>query len=153
EESRGAIELWNLTCQLVMALHDLAQKRPELLRPIARQTFFWPGFISRKRAFDRENDKLMDKIELGLGGPYSTKEWRISAPSQQLAIKLYLLANTYAKQWRLPPLTKKTKRIWFEKAWAHMVNDLGVVPENDPVLGALGKSAKRHYKRENPEER
>jgi hypothetical protein len=130
-----------MTSQLVTALHDLAQKRPELLRPIARQTFFWPGFISRKRAFDRENAKLMDKIELGVGGPYSTKQWRISAASTQLAIKLHLLCHTYEKQWQLPPLTKKAKPIWFEKAWNYMVNDYGVVPEQDPHLTRLGRAA------------
>jgi hypothetical protein len=144
DESRAAIELWNLACQLVVALEDIAKKRPELLRPIARQTFFWPGFISRKRAFDRENAKLMDKIELGVGGPYSTKQWRISAPSTQLAIKLHLLCRTYEKQWQLPRLTKKNKRTWFEQGWKHMVNDLGVVPEKDPHLAKLGKSATRN---------
>lgn len=115
EEFRAAIELWNAACQLVTALHDRAQKRPELLRPIARQLFFWPGFISHKRAFDSENTKLMEKIELGVRGPYSSKQWGISAPSTQLALRLYLLANTYAKQWRLPPLTEKNKWIWFRE--------------------------------------
>jgi hypothetical protein len=67
---------------------------------------------------------------------------------------LHLYCCTYEKQWRLPPLTtKKNKQLWFERAWKYMVDDLHVVPENDPVLGPLGKSAERDYKREDPKER
>jgi hypothetical protein len=49
DESLAAIFLWNEAHKLVMALDHMAQKRPELFRLIARQTFYWPGFISRKR--------------------------------------------------------------------------------------------------------
>jgi hypothetical protein len=144
DESREAIELWKAACDRVSELHDMAQKRPELLRPIARQIFVWPGFISRKkRAFDTENDALMDKIELGAGVPFSMKKWQISAVSTQFAIRLYSLCRTYEKQWQLPPLTKKTKRLWFERVWRYAVNDLGVVPENNPHLAKLGQSATR----------
>jgi hypothetical protein len=66
---------------------------------------------------------------------------------------LHLQCCTYEKQWQLPPLTKKTKRLWFERGWKYYVDDLHVVPENDPVLAPLGKSAERDYKREDPKER
>jgi len=143
DEFREAVELWKAACDRVTELHDMAQKRPELLRPIARQTFFWPGFISHKRAFDTENAELMDKIELGVGVPLSTKKWRMSAVSTQFAIRLYSLCRTYEKQLQLPPLTKKNKRLCFERVWSYAVNDLGVVPENNPHLAKLGKSATR----------
>jgi hypothetical protein len=153
-EARAAIFLWNEAHKMLTALDHLAQKRPELFRPVARQTFYWPGFISRKRAFDRKNAELMDKIELGVDCPYSPKQWRISAPTTHTAITLHLLCRTYEKQWQLPPLTtKKNKRLWFEQGWKHMVADLHVVPENDPVLAPLGKSAERYYKREDSKER
>jgi hypothetical protein len=142
-EARAAIILWNEAHKLVTALNDIAQKRPELLRLVARQTFYWPGFISRKRAFDRKNAEIMDKIELGADSPYSAKKWRISAPTTHLAMQLHLRCRTYEKQWQLPPLTKKTKRLWFEQAWKHMVDDLHFLPENDPVLAKLAKSATR----------
>jgi hypothetical protein len=123
-------------------------------RLIARQTFYWPGFISRKRAFDRKNAELMDKIELGVDCPYSPKQWQISAPTTHTVMRLHLYCRTYEKQWQLPPLTtNENKRSWFEQAWKYMVNDLHVVPENDPVLARLGKSAERYYKREDPKER
>jgi len=142
EELRAAIELWNAACQLVLLLVNMAQKRPELLRPIARQTFFWPGFITRKRAFNRVNTKLMDKIELSVGGPYSSKQWRIEAPSTQLAIRLYLEGQKHEKQLGLPPLTtKKNKQIWFERIWKYAVDDLHIEPEKNPVLAKLGRAA------------
>jgi hypothetical protein len=142
EELHAASELWNTACQLVFSLQDMAQKRPELLRPIARQMFFWPGFISRKRAFDMENAKLMDKIELGVGGPYSSKHWQISAISTQFAIRLYLLGQKHAKQLGLRPLTtEKNKQIWFEQFWNYAVNDLRIEPEKNPHLAKLGEAA------------
>ena len=153
-ESREAKELLKAASDKVMELHDMAQKRPELFRPIARHLFSWPGFISRKRAFDRKNAELMEKIELGADCPYSTKQWRISAPTTHTAMTLHLYCCKHEKQWQLPPLTtKKNKRSWFEHGWNYMVNDLHLVPENDPVLAPLGKSAERYYKREDPKER
>jgi hypothetical protein len=143
DEALAAILLWSEAHKLVTALYDMAEKRPELFRLVARRTFYWPGFVSRKGAFKRKYDKLMDKIELGVDCPYSTKKWQLSAPTTQLAIKLHLLCCTYEKQWQLPPLTKKTKRLWFERGWKYWVNDLGAVPEKDPVLAKLGKSATR----------
>jgi hypothetical protein len=141
EEFREAIELWNAASQLVAALYDMAQKYPERLRPIARQVFFWPGFISGKRGFDTENDKLMDKIELSVGGPYSSKQWQISAPSTQFAMRLYLEGQKHAKQLGLPPLTtEENKRIFFERIWS-AVDDLHIEPEKNPVLAKLGAAA------------
>jgi hypothetical protein len=144
EELRTAKELWHATCERVTALHDMAQKRPELLRPIARQMFLWPGFISRKRAFNKANTELMNRIELGVGGPYSSKQWRIEAPSTQLAMRLHSVFQNqkYAKQLGLPPLTtKKNKRIWFEKIWNYIENDLHIEPEKNPDLANLGRAA------------
>jgi hypothetical protein len=89
-EALTAIFMWNEAHKLVMALNHMAQKRPELFRHVARKTFYWPGFISRKRAFDRKNAELMEKIELGADCPYSTKQWRISAPTTHTAMTLHL---------------------------------------------------------------
>jgi hypothetical protein len=138
EELHAAIELWNAACQLVFSLQVMAQERPELLRPIARQLFFWPGMISRKRPFNMANIKLMDKIELGVGGPYSSKQWRLEAASTQFAIWLHLEFQKHAKQLGLPPLTtEKNKRIWFERIWKYAVND----PEKNRHLAKLGNAA------------
>ena len=95
EDLRTATELWKKACQLVRDLHDMAQKRPELLRPIARQSIVWPGFVSRKRAFHKANTKLMEEIELG--ALYSSKQWRLEATSTQLAVKLHLV---FERSWQ-----------------------------------------------------
>ena len=39
-EALAAILLWNEAEKLVMALNDIAQKRPELLRLVARQKVY-----------------------------------------------------------------------------------------------------------------
>ena len=106
-EALEAILLWNEACKLVTALDHLAQKRPELFRHVARKTFYWPGFISRKRAFDTKYAELMDKIELGVDCPYSPKQWQISAPTTHTAITLHLYCKKYEQEWQLPPLTTK----------------------------------------------
>jgi hypothetical protein len=141
DESRAAIELLKAASDKVTELHDMAQKRPELFRPFARHLYAWPGLISRKRGVDTENDALMDKIELGAG--FSKKHWQILATSPQFALRLYSLCHRFEKQLQLPPLTKKNKRSCFEQVWNYAVNVLGVVPENNPHLAKLGKSATR----------
>jgi hypothetical protein len=153
-EALAAMLLWNEACKLVTELDHMAQNRPELFRLVARKTFWWPGFVSRKRVFGAKYDKLMDKIELGADCPYSPKQWQLGSPTTRTAMELHLYCCSYEKQWQLPPLTTtKNKRLWFERGWNYMVNDLHVVPENHPVLAPLGKSAERYYKLEDPKER
>jgi hypothetical protein len=111
-EARAAIFLWNEAHKLVTALEHMAQKRPELFRLVARKTFYWPGFISRKRVFGAKYAELMDKIELGADLPYSRKQWRLAAPTTRTAMELHLYCCSYNKQWQLPPLTtKKNKQV------------------------------------------
>ena len=49
----------------VESLNNVRNSHPELVIPIARKQFVWPGFISRKRAFKKENAETMEKIQLG----------------------------------------------------------------------------------------
>ena len=135
DEQRAAIELWNTTCQLVTRLNAWANERPELFQLIARQAFFWPGFISRKRAFARENAKLMEKIELGKDCLYrNDRQWRINEPATQFAFYLYTLARTFTKQWQLPRLSdEKSKRVWFDRAWDCLA-EIGFDPVQQPDL-------------------
>jgi hypothetical protein len=134
------IVLWEIACHLVNALNSIAEKQPELVLPISREIFLWPAFISRKRAFRKENAKLMDRLQLGEGGVFSQRQWRLSAPSTQAAVSLYVTALLYKKAWDLPPLTKNNKRTWFEASWNYMLKE-GSVPEETPFLAQLGKSA------------
>ena len=135
-------------------LNEIAKRHPELVIPIARRQMVWPGFISRKRAFQKENAKLMARIELGANSDFSDRQWRPDAPATRAAHLVYRWGSGMATKWRLPRLTMKTKRRWFDKAWRCMLEKLHITPENDPLLGILGKSAKRYYyKRENPKKR
>jgi hypothetical protein len=132
--------LYDIALDLVSALNSIAEKQPELILPISRRIFFWPAFISRKRAFRIENVKLMDRLQLGEGDVYSQREWRLSARSTKAAAALFVTAQVRKKAWNLPPLTKKNKRTWFEASWKHMLRE-GTVPEETPFLAELGKSA------------
>jgi hypothetical protein len=144
ERERRRIErLLEKASKYVQQLNEIAKSRPELLVPIARKLIKWPGFISPKHAFQKQNDELINEIQLGVDSPFSPKRWRPSAPTTQMAIDIYKLCCTYEKQWQLPPLTKETKRLWFDRGWDYRVNVLGIVPEKDPVLARLGKSAAR----------
>src|SRR4029077_3572199 len=133
--------------------NEIAKSRPELVIPIARRKIVWPGFISRKRAFQKENAKLLVRSELGRNSNYSDREWRPDAAATRGAHWVYSWGELRKAEWGLPKLTRKNKRTWFDKAWRCMLRDLHVTPQNDPHLGSLGKSAKRHYKREDPKER
>jgi hypothetical protein len=134
-----SVLLW-ITCDMVSGLNSISRKQPELVLESSRGIFLWPAFISRKRAVKLDNAKLMDTLQLGEGGPYSKRQWQLSAPSTQYAIRLFVTAQLNKKAWDLPPLTEKSKRTWFEASWKEMLR-VGIVPEEAPVLAQLGKSA------------
>lgn len=133
-------------------LNNITKSHPDLVIPIARRLIVWPGFISRKSAFQKKNAKLMARIELG--NDYAlTGEWQPDSSSTRGAHWLYSWGIGMAKEWRLPKLTRKNKRSWFDKVWQCLIKKLHIIPEQDPLLGPLGKSAKRDYKREDSKER
>jgi hypothetical protein len=139
-DGKLVVVLWGIACDLVSALNSIANRRPELVLPISRSVPSWPAFISRKRAFKLMNAKLMNTLQLCEGDVYSQREWRLSARSTQAAVGLFVTAQVSKRAWRLPPLTKKNKRIWFEASWNHMLKE-GIAPEQSPFLAPLGKSA------------
>src|SRR4029453_8161607 len=77
------------TFMKVESLNRLAERKPELLIPIARRQLVWPGFISRKRAFQKQNAELIDKIQLGKDSGYSEGEWQPNSPSTLAANLVY----------------------------------------------------------------
>lgn len=140
------------TWMYVEHLNAITKSRPELLIPIARKQIVWPAFISRKRASQKQNAELMDKIQLG-DDYVLTGEWQPNSPSTHGALWVHWWGTRMSKEWRLPQLTKKNKRPWFDRTWRCMERHLHITPENDPLLAPLGKSAQRYYKREDPNER
>jgi hypothetical protein len=155
ELARWAIErLVQETFMYVQMLNNITQRYPELVIPIARKQVVWPGLISRKRAFQQDNAKLIDKIQLGKESGYSDREWQPDAPATHGAHWVHWWGSGMAKKWRLPEITRKNKKSWFDKTWRCMERDLHIELENDPLLGPLGKSAKKfYYKREDPKKR
>jgi len=133
-------KLNSIAVEIIAALNFIALKRPEVVLPISRKSFFWPALIGRKRAFKQGNERLMKLIQLGSGNRFSTRGWQVSAPSTQAAIDLFLTAHDFQGDWNLPPLTTQNKKKWFEVAWQQMLND-GIEPEKIPWLAPVGKSA------------
>jgi hypothetical protein len=130
-----------IAVKAIAVLNSLVIKNPKVLRPIARKELCWPALIGRKRSIKQTNDHIIKIIELGADEVwFSNRGWQMSAPSTQAAFDLFLTAESYQNDWRLPPLTNKTKRTWFEAAWQQMLND-GIEPEKIPWLAPVGKSA------------
>ena len=157
ELARWSIErLVNDAFMHVEMLNNITKRHPELVIPIARRHIVWPGLISRKSAFQKKNVKLMNDIQLGddfvLKGKFQPE-----AAATHGAFWVHSWGTRMQKQWRLPKLTRKNKRSWFDKAWCRIVgagkSDLHATPENDPLQGPLGKSAERDYKRDDPKKK
>jgi hypothetical protein len=141
------------TFMKVESLKHLAERKQELLIPIARRQLVWPAFISRKSAFQKQNAELMNKIQLGKESGYSEGEWQPDSPSTRAANLVYQWGKWKKSEWKLPTLTRKNKRKWFDKVWRCLIKKLHIIPEQDALLRLLGKSAKMYYKREDSEKR
>jgi hypothetical protein len=140
-DTRMVAQLHWIAVKAIVALNWLVMKKPEVLRPIARKEFCWPALIGRKRSIKQTNDRIIKILQLGEEEEmFSRRGWQMSAPSTQAAFDLFLTALSYQDDWKLPPLTNKTKRTWFEVAWQQMLND-GIKPEKIPWLAPVGKSA------------
>jgi hypothetical protein len=140
-DARMVAKLHQIAVKAIVGLNWLVLKKPEVVRPIARKELCWPALIGRKRSIKQTNDRIIKIIELGADEAlFSNRGWQMSAPSTQAAFDLFLTAVSYQENWKLPPLTSKTKRTWFEVAWQQMLND-GIEPEKIPWLAPVGKSA------------
>lgn len=129
-----------IAAEIIGALNAIAEKQPELLRPIARETFLWPALISRKRAFNRLNHERLVSLQLGKGQTFSDSEWQPAAASTHAAMVFMTVAQTLNRAGRLPPLTPEAKKQWFEASWASMIEH-GLRPEENELLSPLGKSS------------
>lgn len=128
-----------LAVKTVSALNPIVERRPELILAFSRDGFAWPAFISRKRAFTRANNKLLNTLQVGKGRIYSKRGWQPGAPSTQAAMGLLINAQSKRTALHLPPLIKRTKKRWFEASWKDLL-DHGIKPEQSEKLARLGKS-------------
>jgi len=128
-----------ITVKSIGALNSIVDRWPKLGRALARDSFAWPALISRKRSLRKANEDLMNKLQLGKGGIYSAREWQLSAPSTQAALKLFIFGQGRVTKGLCQPFAIKVKKQWFQENWNAMV-DAGVVPEQSDFLRPLGKS-------------
>jgi hypothetical protein len=137
---KGAIlSLLQVAFSAVDEINDLAIRQLAIMRPIAQNLFVWPALISNKRSFTVENARLLKRLRLGEGGTLSASGWQPYAPSTRLALWLYATAELLKAHSLLPPLTNKTKRLWFNVSW-NFVLAQGFKPEEDKLLSVLAKS-------------
>jgi len=89
----SVILLVMIASQMVDAVNSGVEQRPGLFLKFSRHQIVWPALISRKLAIKLENARLMKTLQLGEGDAYfSKKEWRLSAPSNQAALGLFIMA-------------------------------------------------------------
>ncbi len=132
--------LVEIAVHIIRSLDEIAINTLEVVHPISRNLFLWPGLIGRKRFFKRWNERLIKLIQLGTGDKISMRGWQISAPSTEAAVDLFLTAHDFQRDWNLPPLKQENKKKWFDVAWQQMLND-GIFPEAISWLAPVGKSA------------
>lgn len=135
-------DLFILAQQLVGRLNSIVVVRPELGRWLARNTFMWPAFISRKRPLRQANEKLLNMLQLGNGGIFSDSEWHLDAPSTWAAIRVFYEGLSRAMAGQCPSLSKKNKKEWFSENWDSLLAK-GLLPEQHDLLRKLGGSKAR----------
>ncbi|PYI98459.1 MAG: hypothetical protein DME98_04295 [Verrucomicrobia bacterium] len=124
----------------VERLNKIAESRPELLIPIAREQIQWPGFISRKSAFQKKNAKLTNDIQLG--NDFALKgEWQPDSPSTHGAYLVHWWGTNMQEQWGLPKLTRRNSKKWFDQVWRRMRSELHIKLEKEPYYKQLAQSA------------
>ncbi len=126
------------TIRMVEALNATVERHPELGRWLARDFFAWPAMIGHKRVLKQENAKLLDALQLGKGGIFSDREWQISAPSTQTALKIFAIGKSLVVEGLCMPLTRTNKRYWFDHVWSWLLNNIGFRPEEVEALQSLG---------------
>lgn len=129
-----------LACQLVAELDSIVEVRPTLGRLLARDMFFWPTFISRKRSVRQANEKLLKTLQLGKGGIFSESEWQLKALSTRGVFGLFRIGSLRAGAELGPRLTRENKKKWFDETWDWLLGN-GFKPER--TLGKLGGSKAR----------
>lgn len=122
---------------VITALSDLAETRPDLLKPLAQERLSWPAWISRKKFYRDTNEMLMDRIDLNQCGLFSNRKWQPRSITSQTAYWLYVVYLGACPRPR-HALTRKAKRKWFDALWKAARKD-GWRPEHRRGLFALGK--------------
>ena len=147
----AAARLHRIAASAVEALRSAAWEAPENFQPIARGEFVFPGFISHHPDVARNQEYLMEKIQLGESSSINTKGKSFSLFTDETHIAFQLL--NYIKSIRkkdksslwtngnfealiekeaiaLPPLSRENYRQWWKLAEKVFVRKFGNDFEN-----------------------
>lgn len=143
-DREAVMRLITWTWSFVMALDDAARLRPELVRPFSRKEVMWPAFIGKgaKRKRGSANDWLITQLELGKESPYRGS-WHPNAPSTKMVIAMESWLKQNSDLLGLPPLTVKTRLVWFNRGWEELLKATNGRPDQHAFLAQIGKSAVR----------
>jgi len=138
-EQIAGLALATVTTTAIDKLNSLAQRSPKMFLPMSRKLLYWPCVVSHKRADAKHNKQLLERLEVGKQSIYSRGEWQPKAPTNRVAMNILDLARKMERDGQLPPLTKDTKRKWFDESWNRALW-AGWKPEEDARLSGIGQS-------------
>lgn len=160
--------LVELTVATTQLLNELSRRAATLVRPVARQHFFWPVLKARVPRYGDDDKKLIKEIQLGQEAPFNADAVaRIRTDNQSTKTAMALLCQL--DKWRhknpalehvkrrpdglaawqklalgLKPFTPNSVSEWFEAACKFLDNKHGGKIECDPVLRQLGMHRQNH---------
>jgi hypothetical protein len=128
-----------LALLVVDTLDSIVKTRPKLGRWLARDTFVWPGLLSRKRPLRKANDELLKTLQLGKRGIFSVEAVHLGALSIRGAMIIFSVGQWRSAAGQGPRLSRKNKKKWFDNNWEWLLGH-GFAPEQHDVLRKLGAS-------------
>ena len=141
----GGAYLEQVTRMGINGLYEIADKRPEVLVPWARQRLDWPAFIPEHVASKKAHVKMLDLIQQGEGSPITFKGSNLDSLTLNVVIQMFREIEgarcNYLKDiegdgadgipaWRhdahqLADLDQDSKLEWFNVAWDALVHERG----------------------------
>jgi len=160
----AARNLVGVLTRALMKLEMLGWHRPEVLKGVARQTYHFPGLISRSAEKKKSNDNLLKRIEQGAEYPIDffskgKKPEIFAGDSNHLAFRLFgyiesarhpqpleEMMRLKLPQWvvsarKLRPFSKVTLKQWSALAWEIVMDATNGEPERHPLFEQVKKSA------------
>ena len=144
-ESDPLLLLVALACECIDWIRHVAEIRPELLRPLAKEMIAWPDFIGRHPGAKKRNEWLLKQLRIGtetLGG-----RWGEGTRAGQQAAVLLAWLQTNQAALELHALAQETREQWFSLGWTHLLTATNGKPEEDEFLAPIGQYRAKHSER------
>ena len=160
----GGCYLEKVTRAAIDKLYEVADQRPEILAPWARQRLDWPGFIPEHVAAKKANERMLKLIQLGKASPIDLSGSNLDRETLSVALEMMraiqesranyykdvqLRANDEIPAWRhdaqeLDNLNQGSKSAWFKVGWHALEHGRGgreSLLQDQLILGIVGDSA------------